>query len=242
MSTARRRLVVLGGPGDGLVVAEAIHQAAAAGQAIELVGFLNDALPSGSVLQNVPVLGRFEDWRLLDSDMLFCPAVQKVKDMPARVDRIESLGIPDERWGTIIHPRAVVASDVEVGVGAFVASCVTVQPGSRIGRFASVRAGAVLGHHSVVDDHGYVGPNATMCGRTVVSYGAHLGPGRSARQPHSRTILRRGNFGGGYQGRARVLGCVRKSCRPGWYGSKTSEIKSYPTSGMLESRKHGRSR
>ncbi|WP_050403606.1 hypothetical protein [Bradyrhizobium embrapense] len=177
LSTVRRRLVVLGGPGDGLVVAEAIHQAAAAGQQVELVGFLNDALPLGTTLQNVPVLGRFEDWRQLDSGLLFCPAVQKVKDMPARVGRIESLGIPDGRWGTIIHPRAVVASDVEVGVGAFVASCVTVQPGSRIGRFASLRAGAVLGHHSVVDDHAYVGPNATMCGRTVVSYGAHLGPG-----------------------------------------------------------------
>jgi sugar O-acyltransferase (sialic acid O-acetyltransferase NeuD family) len=177
LNTAFRQLVVLGGPGDGLVVAEAIHQAATGGQAIKLVGFLNDVLPAGSVLQGVPVLGRFEDWKKLDPNILFCPAVQKVKDMPARVSRIDSLGIPEERWGTVLHPQAVVASDVEIGVGTFVASYVTIQPGSRIGRFASLRAGAVLGHHSVVGDHAYIGPNATMCGRTIVSQGAHLGPG-----------------------------------------------------------------
>nr|WP_245376552.1 hypothetical protein [Bradyrhizobium elkanii] len=96
--------------------------------------------------------------------------------MQARVARIDSLGIPEERWGTVVHPRAVVASDVKVGAGAFIASCATVQPESRIGKFASLRAGAMLGHHCVVEDHGYVGPNTTMCGRSSVGFGAHLGP------------------------------------------------------------------
>jgi acetyltransferase EpsM len=73
----RKRLVVLGGPGDGLVVAEAILHATAVGQDVELYGFLNDVLPSGQILQSVPVLGRFEDWHLLDSDVMFVPAVQK---------------------------------------------------------------------------------------------------------------------------------------------------------------------
>ncbi len=168
---------MLGGPGDGLVVAEAIAYAAAAGQDVELHGFLNDVLPRRQALHGVPVLGRFEDWRELPDDVLFIPAVQKVKDMQARVKRIESLSIPDERWDFFVHPRAVVASDVQIGVGAFVASCATVQPESRIGRFASLRAGAMLGHHCVVNDHACVGPNATMCGRSTLDVGAHLGPG-----------------------------------------------------------------
>jgi sugar O-acyltransferase (sialic acid O-acetyltransferase NeuD family) len=173
----RKRLVVLGGPGDGLVVAEAILHAMADGRDVELYGFLNDVLPSGQILQGVPVLGRFEDWATLDGDVMFVPAVQKVKDMQTRVNRIESLGIPDQRWASVVHPRAVVSSDVEIGAGAFIASCATVQPESRIGRFASLRAGAMLGHHCVVEDHAYVGPNATMCGRSRLDFGAHLGPG-----------------------------------------------------------------
>ena len=173
----RKRLVVLGGPGDGLVVAEAILHTMADGRDVELYGFLNDVLPLGEILQSAPVLGRFEDWTALDDNVMFVPAVQKVKDMQARVNRIESLGIPDRRWASVVHPRAVVSSDVQIGAGAFIASCATVQPESRIGRFAGLRAGAMLGHHCVVEDHAYVGPNATMCGRSRLDFGAHLGPG-----------------------------------------------------------------
>jgi sugar O-acyltransferase (sialic acid O-acetyltransferase NeuD family) len=172
-----RRIVVLGGPGDGLSVAEAVHCAAAAGQRVVLAGFLNDAMSRGERLQGVPVLGRLDDWRELDGDIQFVPAIQKVKDMPRRVQRVERLGIPDERWGIVIHPAAVVSSDVEIGIGSFVLSCATIQPAARIGRFAGVRAGAMLGHHCVIGDHTYVGPNATMCGRSVLHDAAHLGPG-----------------------------------------------------------------
>jgi sugar O-acyltransferase (sialic acid O-acetyltransferase NeuD family) len=172
-----RRIVVLGGPGDGLSVAEAVHCAAAAGQRVVLAGFLNDAMSRGERLQGVPVLGRLDDWRELDDDIQFVPAIQKVKDMPRRVQRVERLGIPDERWGIVIHPAAVVSSDVEIGIGSFVLSCATIQPAARIGRFAGVRAGAMLGHHCVIGDHTYVGPNATMCGRSVLHDAAHLGPG-----------------------------------------------------------------
>jgi sugar O-acyltransferase (sialic acid O-acetyltransferase NeuD family) len=177
MTRPMRRIVVLGGPGDGLSVAEAVHCAAAAGQRVVLAGFLNDAMLRGERLQGVPVLGRLDDWRELDDDIQFVPAIQKVKDMPRRVQRVERLGIPDERWGIVIHPAAVVSSDVEIGIGSFVLSCATIQPAARIGRFAGVRAGAMLGHHCVIGDHTYVGPNATMCGRSVLHDAAHLGPG-----------------------------------------------------------------
>jgi sugar O-acyltransferase (sialic acid O-acetyltransferase NeuD family) len=170
------RLVILGGPGDGFVIAEAIRQAAASGQDVSLVGFLNDALPRGHVLQGVPVLGRLEDWRELAEDILFVPAVQKVREAPRRVHRVEQLLIPDERWGSIRHPLSVVASGVEIGGGSFVGSFVTVQPDAKIGRFVSIRAGASIGHHAVVQDHAYVGPNATLCGKAELRRGGHLGP------------------------------------------------------------------
>ena len=172
-----KRLVVLGGPGDGLSLAEAVQFAERAGKDVALVGFLNDTLPRGEKLHGVPILGKLEDWQDVDPDIQFIPAIQKVGDMPERARRIDALRIPDHRWGTFIHPAAVVASDVEIGGGSFVLSCVTVQPSVRIGRFAGVRAGAMLGHHCAIGDHTYVGPNATMCGRSILQEGAYLGPG-----------------------------------------------------------------
>jgi acetyltransferase EpsM len=173
----RKRIVVLGGRGDGFVVAEAVKHLCAAGAPVELVGFLNDTEPRGTTLHGVPVLARLDDWRDADPDMLFIPAIQKAKDMARRVRRIASLGIPAERWTTVIHPSAVVSSDVPVGMGAFIASNATVQPASRVGNFASLRAGAMMGHECTVEDHAYVGANAVMCGRSRLALAAHLGPG-----------------------------------------------------------------
>lgn len=170
------RIIVLGAGGDALVIAEAIVQAKLAGQDIELAGFLDDRL-KGEALYGKPVLGALDDWTTLEARICFVPAIQKVKDAPRRVDRLLALGIPAERWITVVHPRAAISSDARVGRGAFIASCATVQPECEIGDFASLRAGAMLGHHCRVDAHAYVGPNAVMCGRSVLELGAHLGPG-----------------------------------------------------------------
>lgn len=168
-------LVILGAGGDALVVAEAIRQAAAAGGSYRLAGFLDDGL-AGATVDGLPVLGRLDDWPQLDRHTKLIPAIQKVRDMPRRVTRLEGLSVPRERWATLVHPRAVVAGNASVGVGVYIAACATVQPGCRIADFATLRAGAALGHDAVVEAHGYVGPNATLCGRTVVGTGAHLGP------------------------------------------------------------------
>lgn len=170
-------IVVLGGPGDGLVVAEAIRSLTMAGAAVRCAGFLNDTLPPGEMLHGSPVLGKLEDWASAPAGCLFIPAIQKVKDMRKRVARIESLGIPRERWATVIHPTAFVSSDARIGVGVYIASNASVQPECSIGDFASLRSGAMLGHHCSVGDHGYVGPNAVMCGGSKLGVGAHLGPG-----------------------------------------------------------------
>lgn len=169
------RIVILGAGGDAQVLAEAVRQAAATGVALELVGFLDDGL-AGTVAQGLRVFGSLDDWQKLEREVKLVPAIQKVRDMPRRVARLEGLGVPRERWATVIHPSAVVASNAEIGLGVYIAACATVQPGCRVGDFATLRAGAALGHDAEVEPHGYVGPNATLCGRTVVGTGAHLGP------------------------------------------------------------------
>jgi acetyltransferase EpsM len=167
--------VILGGGGDGSVVAEALLHSKAAGRHVELIGFLNDEYKPGLQIYGFPVLGRLDDWHQLNDDIRFAWALQRVGRMPERVRRNRELAIPDHRWTSVRHPNSVTASKAEVGIGSFIASFATVQPMARIGRFASLRAGASVGHHAVVEDHAYVGPNATLCGYALLGEGATLG-------------------------------------------------------------------
>ena len=171
-----QRVAIIGGAGDGSVVAEALMYSKAAGRRVELLGFLNDEFKPGLKIYGFPVLGRLDDWHQLDDDVVFAWALQRVGQMPARIRRMRGLAIPDHRWTSVRHPTCVVASSAEVGIGTFIASCATVQPLARIGQFAGLRAGVSIGHHAVVGEHAYVGPNATMCGYSVLGEGSTLGP------------------------------------------------------------------
>ena len=170
------RLVIFGGPGDGDVVAETVRAAGAGGSDLTLHGFLNDVLPVGALVAGAPVLGKFEDWASLPEDLLFIPVNHRVENKPARVTRMRSLCVPKARWATVVHPTACNAPSVVLGPGSYVASFVSIQPGAKIGSCVSIRAGANIGHDSCVGDFAYIGPNATLCGNSIVNEGAHLAP------------------------------------------------------------------
>lgn len=176
------RLVILGGPGDGAIVAAAALAAAKAGAPYVVAGYLNDSIACGQVIHGLPVLGRFEEWSNLEGDTVFIPCIHKVGQMPARVARVKSLGIPRERWSSVVHPQSFIASDAALGCGVFVASFATVQPGARIGDFACVRSGAHISHDTFVGDFAFIGPNATLAGRASVAEGGHIGSNASIRE------------------------------------------------------------
>jgi acetyltransferase EpsM len=170
------RVVILGGHGDGLVVAEVIRIIESSLGTLSLQGFLNDAVNKGMRIADIPVLGRWDDWRSLPSDVMFVPVIHKVGQMVQRAARMRSLGIPEARLATVVHPAAWIARDVTVGPGCFIAANVSVQPGAKIDACVSIRSGANIGHDARLHDFTYMGANSTLCGRAVLREGAHLGP------------------------------------------------------------------
>lgn len=170
----------MGAGGDGLVIAEAILQSNAGlddSQKIIVHGFLDDGYSEKSTLEGYIVLGGIDGWKDLDDDIFFISALQKVGDMLHRVARIEKLQVPMERWISVIHPTAVISSDVSLGVGVYIGAFCSIQPRCIVGNFSTLRAGAALGHDVKLSNHVYVGPNAVLCGNASMLCGAHLGPG-----------------------------------------------------------------
>lgn len=177
-----KRLVILGGPGDGSIVAAAALAAEQAGAPYSVAGYLNDNIARGEIVHGLPVLGRFQDWSALEGDTVFIPAVHKVGQMPARASRVENLRIPRERWSSVLHPQSFIAPDAVLGCGVFVASFATIQPGSRIGDFACIRSGVHISHDAVVGDFAFVGPNASLAGRSSIAACAHIGSNATVRE------------------------------------------------------------
>lgn len=174
LSVLPTRLVILGGLGSGTIVADAIDARTEAGARLELLGFLNDTLPLQATVAGVPVLGDFASWRDQPPDVCFISAIPRAKEAFARLERLRALGIPDARWSTIVHPRAVISRTALLGPGSYVGPNAVVEAGARIGAHAILRGGSYVSHDASLGDFVFVGPNATVLGRSHIGDGAFL--------------------------------------------------------------------
>jgi sugar O-acyltransferase (sialic acid O-acetyltransferase NeuD family) len=85
-------------------------------------------------------------------------------------------------FAAVIHPAAMVASDVVVGDGAQIMAGAVLQPGTRVGANAIVNTGALIDHDGIIGDHAHISPGACLAGSVVVGSGAHVGAGATVIQ------------------------------------------------------------
>jgi sugar O-acyltransferase (sialic acid O-acetyltransferase NeuD family) len=176
------RIAVFGGHSSGLIVAETIATSAQRGETIALAGFLNDTRSPGDRIGDYPVLGRFDDWSTIDAEMRFIAAFPFPTEMAKRHGRLRALSVPDDRWQTVCHPGAHIARSALLGPGCYVAAGVVVEPGATVGAHTILRAGAYVSHDVTIGEFAFVGPRATLLGRTRVGAGVHIGANAVCRE------------------------------------------------------------
>ena len=86
------------------------------------------------------------------------------------------------RFGSAIHPSAVIASDVSLGEGVQVMAGAVIQPGSRIGQNVIVNTGTTVDHDCSIDDHVHLAPGVVLSGNVRVGAGTHVGTGATVIQ------------------------------------------------------------
>jgi sugar O-acyltransferase (sialic acid O-acetyltransferase NeuD family) len=176
------KVAIFGGRGSGENAAHAAVRIAATGAPASVVGYLNDRLPVGEALFGGPVLGAFADWRSLPEDVRFVTTVHKPGAMAGRLDLFDRLGVPADRWASILDPGAVIAENARLSAPLIAAAFAFVCPGASIGRHVSLRHQAVIGHDVTIGDFVFVGAGTVVSGYCTLKPGAYLGPGSVVRE------------------------------------------------------------
>jgi len=169
------RTVIFGARADGsarvlldIIRCEGRHQ---------VVGFLDDDTGRhGETLAGLPVLGGSDRFAQLRRDgilgIAFALGANRARH--ALLDRARAAGLEPI---ITIHPRAVVADDVRVGGGVWMAAGAIVNPGSTIGDGAVINTGATVDHDCAIGDYANISPGCHLSGRTRVGRYAFLGTG-----------------------------------------------------------------
>lgn len=81
------------------------------------------------------------------------------------------------QFGTLIHPSAYVAKDVELGEGTVVLANAVVQSKAKIGKHVIINAGVCIDHDAVINDFVLVYPNAYVGGGAILEKGVLVNAG-----------------------------------------------------------------
>lgn len=169
------RYLVIGAGGHAQEVAwSLVEHERGRGAACELL-FFDDAVPEGPLPSGLgAVVGPIEaapdhaDGR--SSRLVLGVGLPRLKTR--LTDRLAASGLA---WATVVHPRAIVGPNVEIGHGSYVAAGAIITVNCRLEPFVTINMHAQVAHDCVVERHATLHPNARIAGGCHVAEGAELG-------------------------------------------------------------------
>jgi sugar O-acyltransferase (sialic acid O-acetyltransferase NeuD family) len=146
------------------------------------IGMLDDdPARHGSDVDGLPVLGPIDAARdYSDAAIVLCTG--SARNPASRLRIARRLNLPDERYGTVVHPAASVAAGTVLGPGCvLLAGCVITAP-QQVGRHVVAMPQVLLTHDDQVGDFVTMAGRVALAGNVRVGEGAYLGAGALVRE------------------------------------------------------------
>lgn len=159
-----RKLTIVGASGHGKVIANIARK-----RGYSEIVFLDDD-ESVHECGGYPIVGKSSEVATIDSDVIIGIGNAVIRK------RIQE-SVPEEKLVTLIHPDAVIAEDVVMGVGTVVMAGAVINPGVRIGKGCIINTCSSVDHDCIVDDYVHIAVGSHLCGTVSVGSGTWIGAG-----------------------------------------------------------------
>lgn len=177
-----RDLLIAGAGGLARETASAVAAINAVGPQWTLRGFLDDdPTLHGTTVSGVPVIGPLDAVAdHPDAALVVCIANPRNPGVRGLVTR--RLGLPGDRYATIVHPSASVGTGCSVGPGSVILAQTVLTADVRVGAHVAVMPQVVLTHDDEVGDFATIASGVRVSGGVVIGAAAYLGTGALIRE------------------------------------------------------------
>jgi sugar O-acyltransferase (sialic acid O-acetyltransferase NeuD family) len=149
------------------------------GPRYELLGFLDDReAQQGRSFHGYPVLGRYAAAPALAQQFpgaAFSTWIGGVETYLQRQKVIDGLGLPSERFATLVHPTAYVSRRARLGRGVVVYQHCTIANNAVLGDHVVVLPNTVISHDDIIGDYTAITGGVAIAGNVTVGPSCYLG-------------------------------------------------------------------
>lgn len=146
----------------------------------------------GKVVADIAVLNGYKDIVFLDDDgdVKKCagwPVIGKSNEAPegevfVAIGNLETRRRMIELYKNkiqpvLIHPKAIVAKDVEIGAGTAIMAGAVINPGVRMGKGCIINTSSSVDHDCIIADYVHVSVGAHLSGTIELGEGTWIGAG-----------------------------------------------------------------
>ncbi len=147
-----------------------------------VIGFLDDnPAIHGEKRAGYPVLGGLELVAELP-DAMFVICAGSPRDYGVRERLAARLGLPVERYATVIHSSVHIGHGCTVGPGSVLLPGVSLTVDVTVGAHVAVMPQVVLTHDDMIGDYATIASGARLGGGVRIEHGAYIGAGALIRE------------------------------------------------------------
>lgn len=179
-----KNLIILGGSGIGMIAASIAELTGK----YSVKGFLNDEISEGSSIgkyKKYPVLGSTDSIKkfLEDQSIYFFIAYVGMTREEDIFKKVVSMGIPESRFASLIHPTAVIPKGMcKIGSGILLGPHTQLSPDVDIQDNCILLGGSFLGHDSKMLRFSHLATNSVVGANVTVGRACHIGSNSTVRE------------------------------------------------------------
>lgn len=165
----KKKLLIIGASGHGKVVADIALKM----NRWESIAFLDDNKDLKTSM-GLEVIGTSKDVSTYKDEYAIFVGIGNNAIRKRIIQELESMGVTIP---TIIHPSAVIGTQVEIGIGTVVMAGAIINCCTQIGKGCIINTGATIDHDNIIEDFVHMSPGAHLAGTVKVGEGSWLGIG-----------------------------------------------------------------
>ena len=185
MTRELKKIAIFGAGGFGLEVAMLIEQINNKNWQWDLVGFFDDGMSEGKIINGYPLLGGIAELNQWDSDLALVLALGIPKTKKSVQRKIQSTHIS---YPVLIHPSVIIGSNdyLNIGEGCIICAGTIITTNILIGRYVILNLACTVGHEAEIGDFSSFMPTCNISGEVKIGEATFWGTG--AKIINKRTV------------------------------------------------------